>query len=129
MALPTAMGMDYESIQKLNDIRPYEFETDRERKWYEIGLIDGAEAADIKNDDIRPITVDFLKNNFEDSSEASKMFSTTKEQTPISVDVFDTDGTSKVVIEDNVVYIKTVGQLKAFLRMFGLDEFENNLKG
>ena len=49
MALPTAMGMDYESIQKLNNVRPYEFETDRERKWYEIGLIDGAEAADIKN--------------------------------------------------------------------------------
>lgn len=129
MALPTAMGMDYESIQKLNDIRPYEFETDRERKWYEIGLIDGAEASDIKNDDIRPITVDFLKNNFEDSSAASKMFSTTKKQTQTSVDVFGTDGTWKVVIEDNVVYIKTIGQFKAFLRMFGLDEFANNLKG
>ena len=49
MVLPTTMGMDYESIQELNNVRPYEFETDRERKWYEIGLIDGAEAADINN--------------------------------------------------------------------------------
>jgi hypothetical protein len=45
------------------------------------------------------------------------------------VDVFCTDGTWKVVIEDNVDYIKTIGQFKAFLRMFGLDEFANNLKG
>lgn len=84
----------------------------------------------MKNNDTRPITVEFLKKNFDDCSAAPKTFSTTQKQTQTSVDVFDTDGiTWKVVIEDNVDYIKTIGQFKAFLRMFGLDEFANNLKG
>lgn len=135
MELPTAMGMGYEAIKKLNDCRPCTFDTTRERWWYEIGLIDGAKAADIKNDDNRPITVDFLKKNFEDCSAAHRnVFGTTKKQTPISVDVLGLDGiTWKVYIEndnnENKVYIKTIGQFKAFLRMFGLDEFANNLKG
>lgn len=133
MELPAVMGMDYESIKKLNDCRPCTFDTTRERWWYEIGLIDGAKAADMKNDDTRPITVEFIKNNFEDCSAAHRnIFGTTKKQTPISVDVLGLDGiTWKVYIDDeneNKVYIKTVGQLKAFLRMFGLDEFANNLK-
>ena len=38
--IPTALGMSYEEIEKLNDVRPYDFETEREKKWYEIGLIE-----------------------------------------------------------------------------------------
>jgi GTP cyclohydrolase FolE2 len=86
--------------------------------------------ADIKNNDTRPITVEFLKKNFADCSAALRnIFSTTKEQTPLSVDVLGLDGiTWKVYLKNNEVYIKTIGQFKAFLRMFGLDEFANNLK-
>lgn len=47
------MGMTYDEIQKLDGTRPYEFETDREQKWYEIGLIDGAEASDLKGEDVK----------------------------------------------------------------------------
>lgn len=130
MELSTETRMDYESIQKLNNCRPCTFDTTREKWWYEIGLIDGAKAADIKNNDTRPITDEFLKKNFEDCSAACRnIFGTTKKQTPISVDVFGVNKmTWKVCIGNNEVYIKTVGQLKAFLRMFGLDEFANNLK-
>ena len=46
--IPTPMGMSYDKIQKLNTIRPFDCETERERKWYEIGLIDGVEAAELK---------------------------------------------------------------------------------
>lgn len=51
--IPTPMGMTYDEIQKLDGTRPYEFETDREQKWYEIGLIDGAEAADLKAEAVK----------------------------------------------------------------------------
>lgn len=37
-------------IEELNDIRPYRFETDGEQKWYEIGCIDGLDAADAEPD-------------------------------------------------------------------------------
>jgi len=77
----------------------------------------------------RPITVDFLKNNFEDCSMIYKVFATTKKQTPISVDVFYVNGkTWKVCIGNNEVNIITVGQLKMFLMMFGLDDFAKKLK-
>lgn len=130
MELPAETGMNYGTIQRLNNCRPCTFDTTREKWWYEIGLIDGAKAADIKNDDTRPITVKFLKKNFADCSASHRnIFSTTKEQTPFSVDVLGLDGTTwKVYLKNNEVYIKTVGQFKAFLRMFGLDEFANNLK-
>lgn len=73
----------------------------------------------------RPITVDFLKNNFENC----KIFGTTKKQAPISVDVFYVNGIEwKVCIENSEVNIKTVGQLKLFLMMFGLDDFAEKLK-
>lgn len=76
-----------------------------------------------------PITVNFLKNNFEDCSMIYKVFATTKRQTPISVDVFYVNGkTWKVCIGNNEVNIMTVGQLKMFLIMFGLDNFAKNLK-
>lgn len=38
--------MTRSEIEELNDIRPYCFETDGEKKWYEIGCIDGLDAAD-----------------------------------------------------------------------------------
>lgn len=40
--------MTREEIEEMNNVRPYCFETDREEKWYEIGCIDGLEAADDK---------------------------------------------------------------------------------
>ena len=85
-----------------------------------------------KINDNRPITVEFLKKNFDDNTLKGNQFSTTKEQTPISVDVFAIEDLNRwkvIIYPDNVVYINTVAQLKAFLRMFGLDEFANNLKG
>ncbi|MBQ3690876.1 MAG: hypothetical protein II937_13595 [Bacteroidales bacterium] len=70
--IPTALGMSYEEIENLNDVRPYDFETEREKKWYEIGLIDGKEAADVKYakfasyEDKTYITAEFLmRNGFE----------------------------------------------------------------
>ena len=42
------MKMSYNEIQKLNDCRPCTFDTTREQWWYEIGLIDGVEAAELK---------------------------------------------------------------------------------
>lgn len=42
--------MTREDIEEMNDIRPYCFETDMEEKWYEIGCIDGVEAADAEPD-------------------------------------------------------------------------------
>lgn len=70
--IPTALGMSYEEIENLNDVRPYDFETEREKKWYEIGLIDGKEAADVKYakitsyEDKTYITAEWLeKNEFE----------------------------------------------------------------
>ena len=47
--ISAAMCMDYELIQELNNCRPCTFDTTREKWWYEIGLIDGAKAADVKN--------------------------------------------------------------------------------
>lgn len=38
--------MTREEIEEFNDIRPYCFETEEEEKWYEIGCIDGLDAAD-----------------------------------------------------------------------------------
>lgn len=38
--------MTRQDIYQLNDTRPYCFYTDREEKWYEIGLIDGVDVAD-----------------------------------------------------------------------------------
>lgn len=41
-----------EDIEKLNDIEPYCFETDREEQWFNIGLIYGLDVAD--SDPISP---------------------------------------------------------------------------
>lgn len=38
--------MTREDIERLNDVEPYCFESDREEQWYNIGLKDGLEIAD-----------------------------------------------------------------------------------
>lgn len=38
--------MTREEIEKLSAVEPYCFETDSEKRWYEIGCIDGLKAAD-----------------------------------------------------------------------------------
>lgn len=38
--------MTREEIEKISAVEPYCFETDREERWYEIGCIDGLNAAD-----------------------------------------------------------------------------------
>ena len=38
--------MTREEIEKLSVVEPYCFETDSEKRWYEIGCIDGLKAAD-----------------------------------------------------------------------------------
>ena len=38
--------MTQEDIERLNDVKPYCFESDREEQWYNIGLKDGLEIAD-----------------------------------------------------------------------------------
>ena len=40
------MDITREEIESLNPIRPYCIETDREQKWYEVGLVDGFDTAD-----------------------------------------------------------------------------------
>lgn len=45
--------MTREDIEKLNDVRPFCCETDQERRWYEIGLIDGLSVADAETSQSR----------------------------------------------------------------------------
>lgn len=51
--------MTREEIESLNVQTPYSFETDREEQWYQVGLIEGLEAAD--NDS----NIDWLKFKME----------------------------------------------------------------
>lgn len=42
--------MTRKEIKEMNDTRPFCFETDGEERWYEVGCIDGMEAADTEPD-------------------------------------------------------------------------------
>lgn len=82
-----------------------------------------------------PITAEFLKVNFKLSfaSKTNARYETTPDQTSISVDVFfrESDGATVVVYgepRDNVVNVKTVGQLISFLNLCGLGDFAKTLK-
>lgn len=44
------MNMTRKEIEEMNDTRPFCFETDGEERWYEVGCIDGMEAADTEPD-------------------------------------------------------------------------------
>lgn len=44
------MNMVRKEIEEMNDTRPSCFETEGEKRWYEIGCIDGMEAADTDPD-------------------------------------------------------------------------------
>lgn len=138
--IPTALGMSYEEIENLNDVRPYDFENEREKKWYEIGLIDGKEAADVKYakfasyEDKTYITADFLVRNGFEKREYDFLYCDDVEE--ISAQCIDAEmGIWRVEIGfldhcENVesLNICTVGQLRMFLAIEGLNELANNLK-
>ena len=42
--------MEREDIEKLNGVKPYSFETEREQEWYEAGLVEGLDVADSERD-------------------------------------------------------------------------------
>lgn len=54
---------DYEEIDVLNPIRPYDFETGREKDWYEAGLVDGKEACFKYLTEVTTISVETLESN------------------------------------------------------------------
>lgn len=80
-------------------------------------------------DNETPITVEFLGRHFKDCSSGGDRFSTTKEQSHISVDVFvleDCNTFKVIVYPDNVAFVKTLGQLCKFLSIFNVENLINN---
>ena len=80
----------------------------------------------------QPITVEFLKKNFGDYSAVNDTFSTTPDQTPVSVDVFPRFGKFTIIVfdeeRDDIFTATTIGQLVAFLNLCGLQSFTSALK-
>lgn len=147
--IPTALGMSYEEIENLNDVRPYDFETEREKKWYEIGLIDGKEAADVKYakfasyEDKTYITTEWLtKNGFERQKvqngidkEPKPEYIYCNDAIEISAELRDEErGIWRVWINfldeccPTDLDICTVGELRMFLSIEGLNEIAQQFK-
>lgn len=121
------------AIENLNGVRPYDFETEREKKWYEIGLIDGKEAADVKYakfasyEDKTLITTEWLVKNEFEKREYDYLYC--DDVVEISAQCTDTEtGTWHVYVNWLDSYnpqsldIYTLGQLRMFLSICGLDE-------
>lgn len=80
----------------------------------------------------QPITVEFLKKNFDDYNKHNGVYSTMPYQSPKCVDILPCFGkfTISVVDEtmDNVFTASTIGQLVTFLNLCGLNDFVSKLK-
>ena len=140
--IPTTLGMSYEEIENLNDVRPYDFETEREKKWYEIGLIDGREAADVKYakfvsyEDKTYITAEWLvRNGFVKTSIPTEDYLYCNDAVEICARLKDEEAVEwKVNIQFldhgdvQSLDICTVGQLRMFLAICGLDNLVNEFK-
>ena len=81
----------------------------------------------------QPITVEFLKKNFDDYDANNDVYSTMPEQSPRCVDVFPCRGESVISVYDETndnccLTASTIGQLVAFLNLCGLQSFTSTLK-
>ena len=80
----------------------------------------------------QPITIEFLKRNFDDYNTNNGVYSTMPNQSPKCVDILPCFGkfTISVVDEtmDNVFTASTIGQLVTFLNLCGLQSFTSTLK-
>lgn len=137
------------AIENLNGVRPYDFETEREKKWYEIGLIDGKEAADVKYakfasyEDKTLITTEWLRNNGFEKHEVPYLerclytYIYSDDTLEIEAVLHDEErGIWEVTktyydesnTDQDVVYICTLGQFRMFLAICGLDNLVNEFK-
>lgn len=134
-----------QKIENLNDVRPYDFETEREKKWYEIGLIDGKEAADVKYakfasyEDKTYITDEWLrKNNFEfkiGDKDDPDYYLYCDDVVEITIILSNEEaGIWEICIQfldhgdTEVLNICTLGQFRMFLAIEGLNELAKQLK-
>lgn len=80
----------------------------------------------------QPITIEFLKKNFDDFNEHNGVYSTMPYQSPKNVDVLPCFGKYTISVfdetMDNVFTASTIGQLVAFLNLCELQSFTSTLK-
>lgn len=82
---------------------------------------------------MQPLTDEFFTKNFGDADVAFSRWCTTKEQTPVSIDVNKRrDGKYTVIVydevRDNIFNASTVGELVTFLNLCGHNDFVSKLK-
>lgn len=109
----------YEDIESFNPIRPYDFETNREEDWYQIGLIDGTEAYGIYLTDKTPISVEILQSN--GFAKEGTSYCTSVGDFRILAEKRKDDWCVNVRNGETyqTAWINTVGQLRAFALMCG----------
>jgi hypothetical protein len=80
----------------------------------------------------QPITIEFLKKNFDDYDANNGVYSTMPEQSPKCVNVLPCFGKFTISVYDetmdNCFTASTIGQLVAFLNLCGLQSFTSTLK-
>ena len=80
----------------------------------------------------QPITIEFLKKNFDDYDANNDVYSTMPEQSPKCVNVLPCFGKFTISVYDetmdNVFTASTIGQLVAFLNLCELQSFTSTLK-
>lgn len=81
----------------------------------------------------QPLTDEFFTTNFKDADLDFSRWCTTKEQTPVSIDVYKRrDGIFTVIcfdeVRDNIFNASTIGELVTFLNLCGHNDFVSKLK-
>lgn len=81
----------------------------------------------------QPLTDEFFTNNFKDADLGFLRWCTTKEQTPVSIDIYKRrDGIYTVIVfdevRDNIFNASTIGELVTFLNLCGHNDFVSKLK-
>lgn len=90
-------------------------------------------ASPLKSTERTLVTPPTWKKNFNDADLGFSRWCTTKEQTPVSIDVYKRrDGIYTIIavdeVRDNIFNASTIGELVTFLNLCGHNDFVSKLK-